>query len=66
MSDELEQEHPGDATVNADAIVEAFSDDHHIEDDDEDGYGRVHDDDEDDDGDFMDTNTEIMNHDNHW
>ena len=62
MSDELE--HPGDSAINVDAIVEAFSDDHH-HDDEEEGYSTIHDEDEDD-GNFMDTNSEIMNDDKHW
>ncbi|MEN9852516.1 MAG: hypothetical protein RI996_459 [Candidatus Parcubacteria bacterium] len=68
MSDEEKEIEPtmDNPEVNADAIAEAFSDDSHIDDiDDEHYYASLDVEDEDDD-DIMDTNFEIMNDDKSW
>lgn len=51
----------GPNEINADAIVEAFSDDSAVDEDEEIDFAG-----DDEDGDFLDTNTEIMKDDRQW
>jgi hypothetical protein len=67
MSDEIEKENTLEgAEINADAIAEAFSDDQHIDDEDDEHFYAARDVDDEEDGDIMDTNFEIMNDDKNW
>jgi hypothetical protein len=66
MPEELELESsPEGIEINPDTIIDALSDEHADDEDEEHAfYPSLHDDDED--GDIMDTNFEIMDHDKHW
>jgi hypothetical protein len=64
MSDELEETQEASGEVNADAIAEVFSDDHHEDDE----YSSMYllNDNHDDEDDSIDTNFEIMDSEDHW